>query len=64
MSARSLQRLHGWLAVVWIVMVPLAIVTGWLWSVAFVSACSIYANAVGHWSGQQAARAEVEAQNS
>lgn len=32
----------------WLGMVPVAIWLGWLESVAFVSACSIYANAASH----------------
>jgi hypothetical protein len=40
-------------------MVPVALVTGWVESLVFVSACSIYANAVGHFGAWQAARAET-----
>lgn len=61
-SARALRRVHAVATVVWVLMVPLSVVTGWLWSVAFVAACSIYANAVGHASAWQASRAEQEAQ--
>lgn len=46
------------MTIVWIVMVPTAIVTGWLWSIGFIAACSIYANAIGHWSAHRAERAE------
>jgi hypothetical protein len=45
-------------------MVPVSIVTGWLYSVAFVAACSIYANAVGHGAAWQASRAEQQAEAS
>lgn len=62
-SARSLRAAHAVAAVGWLVMVPVAIVTGWLYSVAFVAACSIYANAVGHAAAWQASRAEQEAEN-
>ena len=30
--------------VVWLVAIPLAIFFGWIYSVAFVSVCSLYAN--------------------
>jgi hypothetical protein len=57
---RQLQRFHGWLTVVWIIMIPISIVTGWLWSLAFVSAASIYANFASHFASWQAARTEVK----
>lgn len=53
-----LERLHLALTVVWFKMMPLAIATGWINSVKFVSVISIYANFVGHFSSWQAARAE------
>jgi hypothetical protein len=46
------------LTVVWFVMVPVALATGWIYSIAFVSACSIYANAAVHWGALQAKKAE------
>jgi len=55
-----LRRLHLVLTVAWFVMVPVAVATGWIGSVVFVGACSIYANAVGHFSAWQASRAETE----
>ena len=61
-TAEALRRAHAIATVAWLVMVPVAILTGWLYSVAFVSACSIYANAVGHAAAWQGSRAEQEAQ--
>lgn len=55
---RLLGHLHGWLTLVWLAVVPLSIATGWLWSIAFVSACSIYANAAAHFAAWQATRTE------
>jgi hypothetical protein len=50
----------GWinlvLAAVWAVMVPVAILTGWIYSIAFIAACSIYANAASHVAGWRADR--------
>lgn len=57
-GARTLRHVHAVLMVSWFVMVPVAIATGWIVSIAFISACSIYANAVGHFSAWQASRAE------
>ncbi len=62
-SARSLRCAHALATIAWLLMVPAAIVTGWLYSVAFVAGCSIYANAVGHASAWQASRAEQEAES-
>lgn len=62
MSAAALRHLHGWLTVAWLVVIPVSIVTGWLYSLAFISAISIYANVAGHFSAWQAARAEEQAE--
>ena len=58
MSARGLMRVHFWLTVSWFLVMPLAIVMGWVKSVVFIAVASIYANFVGHFSSWQAARAE------
>lgn len=41
-------------------MLPVSIITGWIYAIAFVSACSIYANAGTHFGAWQAVRAELE----
>ena len=43
-------------------MIPLSIATGWVRSVTYVSALSLWALVSGHWSAWQAARVEVEQQ--
>jgi hypothetical protein len=55
-----MRRLNGWLTIFWIVMIPLSIVTGWISSVTYVAALSLWALVSGHWSAWQAARVEVE----
>ena len=57
-----MRRVNGWLTVVWIVMIPISIVTGWIHSVAYISALSLWALVSGHWSAWQAARVEVAQQ--
>jgi hypothetical protein len=57
-----MRRVNGWLTVFWIVMIPVSIVTGWVSSVQYVSALSLWALVSGHWSAWQAARVEVEQQ--
>lgn len=61
-NPKFMQTLNGWLVIFWIVMVPVALVAGWLESVTFVSALSLWALVSGHWSAWQAARTEVEQQ--
>jgi len=58
-SAVFMRRLNGWLTILWIAMIPVALMLGWLRSVTFVSALSLWALVSGHWSTWQAARVEV-----
>jgi hypothetical protein len=55
-----MRRVNGWLTIVWIVMIPASLATGWVKSVVFVSALSLWALVAGHWSAWQAARVEVK----
>ena len=57
-----MRRVNGWLAVLWIVMIPVSMWMGWLNSVVYVSALSLWALVSGHWSAWQAARVEVQQQ--
>ena len=57
-----MRRLNGWLTIFWIVMIPVSIATGWVHSITYVSALSIWALVSGHWSTWQAARVEVAQQ--
>jgi hypothetical protein len=55
-----MRRVNGWLTIFWIVMIPVSILTGWIDSVTYVAALSLWALVSGHWSAWQAARVEVE----
>jgi len=55
-----MRKLNGWLTIFWILMIPLSILTGWISSVTYVAALSLWALVSGHWSAWQAARVEVE----
>jgi hypothetical protein len=55
-----MRRVNGWLTIFWILMIPLSIATGWISSVTYVAALSLWALVSGHWSAWQAARVEVE----
>jgi hypothetical protein len=57
-----MRKVNGWLTIFWIVMIPISILTGWISSVAYVSALSLWALVAGHWSSWQAARVEVQQQ--
>jgi len=54
-----MRRVNGVLALFWVAMIPVAYEVGWLRSVTFVSAISLWALVSGHWSTWQAARVEV-----
>ncbi len=54
-----MRRLNGWLTLFWVTMIPVSYELGWLKSVVYVSALSLWALVSGHWSTWQAARVEV-----
>ena len=54
-----MRRVNGWLTIGWLAMIPVSIETGWVKSVTYVSALSLWALVSGHWSAWQAARVEV-----
>lgn len=57
-----MRRVNGWLTIFWVVMIPVSIITGWISSVSYVAALSLWALVSGHWSAWQAARVEVTQQ--
>jgi hypothetical protein len=57
-----MRRVNGWLTMFWLAMIPISLATGWVNSVTYVSALSLWALVSGHWSGWQAARVEVHQQ--
>jgi hypothetical protein len=58
-----MRRVNGWLTIFWLLMIPVSLATGWVKSVVYVSALSLWALVSGHWSAWQAARVEVNQQN-
>jgi hypothetical protein len=58
-----MRRVNGWLTIFWIAMIPVSIATGWISSVTYVAALSLWALVSGHWSAWQAARVEVNQQH-
>ena len=57
-----MRRVNGWLTMFWVAMIPVSLATGWVKSVVYVSALSLWALVSGHWSAWQAARVEVTQQ--
>ena len=53
-----MRRINGWLTIFWVAMIPVSLATGWVKSVTYVSALSLWALVAGHWSAWQAARVE------
>lgn len=58
-----MRRLNGWATIFWIAMIPISLWFGWLSSVQYVSALSLWALVSGHLSSYQAARVEVAQQD-
>lgn len=54
-----MKRVNGWLTIFWFALVPVAAITGWVNSPAFISYLSMIALILGSWSAWQAARVEV-----
>ncbi len=59
---KFMRRVNGWLTLFWVAMIPVSYELGWLKSVAYVSALSLWALVAGPWSTWQAARVEVTQQ--
>jgi hypothetical protein len=57
-----MRRANGWLTIFWIVMIPISLVTGWVRSVTYVSALSLWVLVSGRLGAWQASRVEVEQQ--
>lgn len=58
-SPAGTQRIHLFFTWFWVVMIPISVITGWIHSVTYVSALSLWALVSSHWSAWQAARTEV-----
>ena len=57
---KFMRAVNGWLTIFWIIMIPVSLITGWISSVTYVAALSLWALVSGHWSAWQAARVEVK----
>ena len=59
-NPKVMRAVNGWLTIFWLIMIPVSLVTGWISSVTYVAALSLWALVSGHWSAWQAARVEVK----
>jgi hypothetical protein len=57
---KVMRAVNGWLTIFWLMMIPVSLITGWISSVTYVAALSLWALVSGHWSAWQAARVEVK----
>lgn len=55
-----LKAFHGWLTLVWGILIPITVFTGLKSSIIWISLMSVWANFVGHFSSWQATRVEVK----
>lgn len=59
-----MRRVNGWLTIFWIIMIPVSLFTGWINSVTYVAALSLWALVASHMSAWVGARAEIKAEAS
>lgn len=62
-ALKIVQVIHDVGTAAWLICLPVAILTGWVYSLVFISAASIYANFVSHFVGAIAARTDREVNN-
>jgi hypothetical protein len=55
---KFLREFHGWTTIFWILMIPVSLLTGWINSVTYVAALSVWALVASHWAAWQASRVE------
>lgn len=59
-----LRAFHGWLTIVWAILIPVSVATDLKNSVPWIVAMSVWANFAGHFASWQAARIEVKQDDS
>lgn len=57
---KLMRRVQGWLVIFFIVLIPVSLATGWVKSVTFVSALSLWALVASHGAWWAAASVEVK----
>lgn len=59
-SQKIIRRGNFILMIAWIILLPVSIYFGWIYSLAFISAASIYANIASHLAAWRADEDPVE----
>lgn len=59
-NPKLMRRVQGWLVIFFIVLIPVSLATGWVKSVTFVSALSLWALVASHGAWWAAASVEVK----
>lgn len=57
---KFLRAFHGWMTLIWAVLIPISVLTDLRESVFWIVLMSVWANFVGHFSSWQATRVEVK----
>jgi hypothetical protein len=55
-----MRKTQGWITVAWVIMIPVSLATGWVRSVTFVSALSLWALVASHGAWWAAASVECK----
>ena len=58
-NPKVLEVFHGWMTIMWLLLIPITLLTGLKGSLLWIALMSVYANFIGHFSSWQGARAEV-----
>lgn len=59
-NAKFLKAFHGWMTVLWGILIPVSVLTDLRHSIMWIVLMSVWANFVGHFSSWQATRVEVK----
>lgn len=54
------KRFHGIATLLFVVLIPVSVITGWIFSTAFISALSLWALVGMHWGAYISARVEIK----
>lgn len=57
---KLMRQAQGWLTLMWVAIIPVALATGWVKSVTFVSALSLWALVASHGAWWAAASVECK----
>lgn len=59
-NPHTMRKIQAFLTIMWVVMIPVALITGWVKSVTFVSALSLWALVASHGAWWAASSVEAK----